>query len=67
MNAPADARGSASNTSIKTLAWTSDGYAIAVGFEKQGLAVWSVYGNLLCSISATDDIFYSRADNDDFG
>ncbi|KAJ8656341.1 hypothetical protein O0I10_007906 [Lichtheimia ornata] len=67
MNAPADARGSSSNTSIKTLAWTSDGYAIAVGFEKQGLAVWSVYGNLLCSISATDDIFYSKADDDDFG
>ncbi|KAI9317719.1 RIC1-domain-containing protein [Dichotomocladium elegans] len=50
---------------VESLAWTSDGYAIAVGFTGRGLAVWSVYGNLLTSITESDDIFYARGDADD--
>ncbi|KAI8142660.1 RIC1-domain-containing protein [Fennellomyces sp. T-0311] len=63
-NGPADLRSTthAAENSIKTLAWTSDGYALAVGFERRGLSVWSVYGHPLASINETDDIFYSRGD-----
>lgn len=49
-------QGSANN-SVESLEWTSDGYAISVGFRKRGLAVWSVYGGLLCSSSEMDDVF----------
>ena len=45
------------NNSVESLDWTSDGYAIAVGFRKRGLAVWSVFGGLLCSSSEMDDVF----------
>jgi hypothetical protein len=45
------------NNSVESLEWTSDGYAISVGFKKRGLAVWSVYGGLLCSSSEMDDVF----------
>ncbi|TKY86701.1 hypothetical protein EX895_004341 [Sporisorium graminicola] len=31
---------------VCSLAWTSDGYAIAVGWEK-GLSIWSTYGKLM--------------------
>ncbi|KAI7899477.1 RIC1-domain-containing protein [Cokeromyces recurvatus] len=41
--------------SIESIEWTSDGYAIAVGYKKHGLAVYSVYGSLLCSSSEMDD------------
>ncbi|KAI9489868.1 RIC1-domain-containing protein [Zychaea mexicana] len=66
-NGPADMRSTSYGTqsSIKSLAWTSDGYALAVGFESRGIAVWSVYGNLLSSISVIDDIFYSHGDGGD--
>ncbi|CAG8522977.1 22493_t:CDS:10 [Cetraspora pellucida] len=52
--------------SVTSLAWTSDGYAIAVGWQNEGMAVWSVYGRLLMttvrddlpqSISACKDAF----------
>lgn len=45
------------DNSVETLEWTSDGYAISVGFKRRGLAVWSVYGGLLCSSSEMDDVF----------
>lgn len=48
----------------KRMAWTSDGYALAVGFQHRGLAVWSVYGHLLSSISDQDDVLYGRHDVD---
>ncbi|RUP50766.1 hypothetical protein BC936DRAFT_137723 [Jimgerdemannia flammicorona] len=32
---------------VTSLAWTSDGYALAVGGEHLGISVWSVYGALL--------------------
>ncbi|CDW97606.1 hypothetical protein, partial [Sporisorium scitamineum] len=32
--------------SVCSLAWTSDGYALAVGWEK-GLSIWSAYGKLM--------------------
>lgn len=48
--------GSEDNT-IESMQWTSDGYAISVGFKKRGLAVWSVYGGLLCASSEMDDVF----------
>lgn len=47
----------AQDNSVESLEWTSDGYAIAVGFKRRGLAVWSVYGGLLCSSSEMDDVF----------
>ncbi|KAG2181824.1 hypothetical protein INT44_008640 [Umbelopsis vinacea] len=40
---------------VKTVSWTSDGYALAVGYEGRGLAVWSVYGHLLCSTENSED------------
>ncbi|GAA5814889.1 hypothetical protein MFLAVUS_008392 [Mucor flavus] len=46
-----------SDNSVESLQWTSDGYAIAVGFKRRGLAVWSVYGGLLCASSEMDDVF----------
>ncbi|KAI9252811.1 RIC1-domain-containing protein [Phascolomyces articulosus] len=66
-NGPADMRSkiNATESSIKSLAWTSDGYALAVGFESKGIAIWSVYGHLLSSISDIDDIFFSQRDGDE--
>ncbi|KAI8327314.1 RIC1-domain-containing protein [Blakeslea trispora] len=46
-----------SANSVQSVQWTSDGYALAVGFKKYGLAVWSVYGGLLCSSSEMDEMF----------
>ncbi|KAI8375695.1 RIC1-domain-containing protein [Choanephora cucurbitarum] len=43
--------------SVQSLEWTSDGCALAVGFKKYGLAVWSVYGGLLCSSSEMDEFY----------
>ncbi len=31
---------------VRSLAWTSDGYGLAVGWQK-GLAIWSTYGKLM--------------------
>lgn len=45
------------DNAVESLEWTSDGYAIAVGFKNRGLAVWSVYGGLLCASSEMDDVF----------
>ncbi|OAD01955.1 hypothetical protein MUCCIDRAFT_144086 [Mucor lusitanicus CBS 277.49] len=42
---------------VESLAWTSDGYAVSVGYKTHGLAVWSVYGGLLCASSEMDDVF----------
>ena len=63
-NGPADLRSkmNATQSNIKSLAWTSDGYALAVGFESKGIAIWSVYGHLLSSVSDIDDIFFSQDD-----
>ncbi|CAG8764978.1 16404_t:CDS:2, partial [Cetraspora pellucida] len=41
--------------SVTSLAWTSDGYAIAVGWQNEGMAVWSVYGRLLMT-TVRDDL-----------
>lgn len=35
---------------ISSLAWTSDGYALAVGYEQGGFSVWSAYGMLLVDV-----------------
>lgn len=48
---------SSEDNNIESMQWTSDGYAISVGFKKRGLAVWSVYGGLLCASSEMDDVF----------
>ncbi|KAI8882813.1 RIC1-domain-containing protein [Backusella circina FSU 941] len=48
---------SGDSNSVQSLEWTSDGYAIAVGFKKCGLAVWSAFGGLLCASSEMDDMF----------
>ncbi|KAL1920513.1 uncharacterized protein VTP21DRAFT_890 [Calcarisporiella thermophila] len=46
---------------VTSLAWTSDGYAIAVGWENGGLSVWSVYGRLLSStVQDIDDPPFSE-------
>lgn len=50
---------------VTSLEWTSDGYAIAVGYQHRGLAIWSVYGNLLSSINETDDIFLGHKNEAD--
>ncbi|CAG8513882.1 710_t:CDS:10 [Ambispora leptoticha] len=39
---------------VTSIAWTSDGYAVAVGWRDEGLALWSVYGRLLMT-SMSDD------------
>ncbi|KAH8917166.1 RIC1-domain-containing protein [Atractiella rhizophila] len=36
-----------STGSVSTLSWTSDGYALAVGWKK-GWSIWSVFGRLNC-------------------
>ncbi|KAG2184987.1 hypothetical protein INT43_000900, partial [Umbelopsis isabellina] len=41
---------------VKSISWTADGYALAAGFDGRGFAVWSVYGHLLCSSEAAEDI-----------
>ncbi|KAI8987265.1 RIC1-domain-containing protein [Mycotypha africana] len=43
--------------SIESLEWTSDGYALAVGYKTDGIALWSVYGSLLCTSKELDDTF----------
>ncbi|KAI8641262.1 RIC1-domain-containing protein [Parasitella parasitica] len=45
------------DNSVESLEWTSDGYAISVAYKMQGLAIWSVYGGLLCATSEMDDVF----------
>jgi len=40
---------------VTSLAWTSDGHAIAVGWQNEGMAVWSVYGRLLMT-TVRDDL-----------
>ncbi|KAI9470023.1 MAG: RIC1-domain-containing protein [Benjaminiella poitrasii] len=52
-------RSSVDGNLIESLEWTSDGYAISVGYKKHGLAVYSVYGGLLCATSEMDDVFSS--------
>ncbi|KAL0092492.1 RIC1-domain-containing protein [Phycomyces blakesleeanus] len=47
---------SISRDAVQSLAWTSDGYAISVGYEYRGLAIWSVYGTLLSSMSELEEI-----------
>ncbi|ODN03670.1 Guanine nucleotide exchange factor subunit Rich [Orchesella cincta] len=42
---------------VKSMAWTPDGCAIAIAWEKGGFALWSVFGSLLtCSWSWTGDL-----------
>jgi WD40 repeat protein len=47
---------SATYGKVKTISWTADGYALAAGYDGRGFAVWSVYGHLLCSSEAAEDI-----------
>ncbi|CDS39403.1 protein RIC1 [Echinococcus multilocularis] len=35
--------------SVKTLAWSPDGYCLAVAWSTHGMALWSVFGSLLYS------------------
>ncbi|KAI8993372.1 RIC1-domain-containing protein [Pilobolus umbonatus] len=51
--------GSDDSNEVECLEWTSDGYAVGVGYRKHGLAVWSVYGALLCNTTEMDDGFRS--------
>ncbi|KAF7732832.1 hypothetical protein EC973_000108 [Apophysomyces ossiformis] len=41
---------------VNSLVWTSDGYVLSASFAVGGFAVWSVYGNLLCSTNELEDI-----------
>ncbi|CAO3677866.1 unnamed protein product [Umbelopsis vinacea] len=41
--------------SVKSISWTTDGYALAAGYDGRGFAVWSVYGHLLCSSETAED------------
>ncbi|OAD78538.1 hypothetical protein PHYBLDRAFT_163644 [Phycomyces blakesleeanus NRRL 1555(-)] len=54
---------SISRDAVQSLAWTSDGYAISVGYEYRGLAIWSVYGTLLSSMSELEEMFGERQNN----
>ncbi|KAG0167795.1 hypothetical protein DFQ28_002894 [Apophysomyces sp. BC1034] len=55
-------RNTTPENSVISLAWTLDGYAISASFQNGGLAVWSVYGNLLCSTNEMEDIFGGQRD-----
>ncbi|KAL9938854.1 hypothetical protein V8E36_002573 [Tilletia maclaganii] len=50
---------------VTSLAWTSDGYALAVGWE-HGWAVWSTYGKLMASSFRDDWASTSRHFSDSF-
>ncbi|KAI8909885.1 RIC1-domain-containing protein [Powellomyces hirtus] len=39
---------------VSSLAWSRDGYALAVGWVSGGLSVWSVYGRILTSPLSED-------------
>jgi hypothetical protein len=41
-------------SSTSSLAWTSDGLAIAAGWRNSGIAVWSLQGHLLTSANVDD-------------
>ncbi|CAG8465384.1 5719_t:CDS:10 [Paraglomus occultum] len=45
-----------STGAVTSLAWTSDGYALAVGWRNEGLALWSVYGRLLMSTLQDEEL-----------
>ncbi|CAG8600077.1 32678_t:CDS:10 [Gigaspora margarita] len=49
---------------VTSLAWTSDGHAIAVGWQNEGMAVWSVYGRLLMT-TVRDDLPQSIPESKD--
>ncbi|KAI9028097.1 RIC1-domain-containing protein [Phycomyces nitens] len=49
--------------SVQSLAWTSDGYALSAGYVDRGLAIWSVYGALLSSMSEVEEMFGERQNN----
>ncbi|KAG8950214.1 hypothetical protein FRC04_007848 [Tulasnella sp. 424] len=51
--------------SVQTMEWTSDGYALAVGWEK-GWAVWSVGGRCLASGVGVEDFSFGGNDLDGF-
>ena len=48
-------------SAVSALSWTSDGYALAVGWSYGGLSVWSVYGCLLTS-TVSEDTFVHASD-----
>ena len=48
-------------SAVSALSWTSDGYALAVGWVYGGLSVWSVYGCLLTS-TVSEDTFVHASD-----
>ncbi|CAD6885222.1 unnamed protein product [Tilletia laevis] len=50
---------------VTSLAWTSDGYALAVGWE-HGWAVWSTYGKLMASSFRDDWASASKHFSDSF-
>ncbi|KAI8384220.1 RIC1-domain-containing protein [Radiomyces spectabilis] len=47
---------SSDECSITSMAWTTDGYALAAGYRHHGLALWTVFGRTLCSMADVDDI-----------
>ncbi|PWZ00713.1 RIC1-domain-containing protein [Testicularia cyperi] len=51
--------------SVQSLSWTSDGYALAVGWDR-GMAVWSTYGKLMCCTLREDWELASKHFSDAF-
>ncbi|ORY05246.1 RIC1-domain-containing protein [Basidiobolus meristosporus CBS 931.73] len=41
---------------VTSLSWTSDGYMLAVGWERHGVSLWSVFGRLLFSTISEDSL-----------
>lgn len=46
-------------SAVTSLSWSSDGYALAVGWAYGGLSVWSVYGCLLTSTVSEDTFVHA--------
>jgi hypothetical protein len=44
---------------VSVLSWTSDGYALAVGWLYGGFSVWSIYGCILTSTISEDTYIHS--------
>ncbi|GAB5586829.1 WD40 repeat protein [Umbelopsis nana] len=52
-----------SSNGVTSISWTTDGYALAAGYDGRGFAVWSVYGHLLCSSETAEDTTSAAARN----
>lgn len=47
-------------SAVSSLSWTSDGFALAVGWFYGGYSVWSVFGCMLSSTISEDTYVHSR-------